>query len=1260
MVGIFTGADFGLGRGSASTLGAPGLLGDASQGGARDQISVNAATGNLLIQKQDEFLVGRGPDASVSRSYNSLTTLQDDNNDRWRQSTDRRVTNLTGTVNAAGSTVARVSGDGSYLTYVWDAGRSAYLNQDGGGAYDTITRNGNEWVWTDGDTRTVERYADDAAGRIKSVTDHVGTTMAFAYDAGGRLYTVTTSDGSWIRYDWVGSTQNVAQIVNGFTDFSNNVARTITRTRYGYDAANRLTTVTVDLSPQNNSISDGKTYVTTYGYDAGGRVSSIAQSDGSAMSVAYDASGRVVTLVQTASSSITRTTSLAYNSGYTLVTDATGQVTRLDYNGTGDLTKITAPPAAGGVAAQVWQFAYNAAGDVTSTTDPLGQATTYADFTANGVAQTVTDRTGATTTRTFDAANHLLSETRSGIDATGASVQQTTRYVYNAAGDLRFVITPAGLVTEYVRNGYGAITSEIRYSEGVYDTAGTPTEAVMAGWAAGAWDKSGVQRTDHMYDARLQRIRSTSYATASADGAGQTTDIAGEVNYIYDQAGNLLWTQAPGRGQTTYVYDGLGRMTATSDAAGQWTSLSINDAANRTAVMVADGTTTIRTYNRAGDLLQEAASGANATTTTTYYAVDKLGRRRITSFSAVPRPSVSRPSIARMPVAKGCAGVTRSSTRGASTGAPSCPAMSPPPSSGRPSASIARPAKPSPTIASRPAPHASTRSPTQSRSTDANGDSSTRPSAILTTCARTRRAGSSPIQQCAPTGASGPSASTSPERRRRTRPCTGNGSKRAMTAGRSRIGRLPDQERAQPCVSGGRVDRDTPQPKLDERGPGPHGAVRHDPRARCQAVERRPGRILGRHPQFHDSLAVDAGQPPRHDIGQESLVLGAHGEQFPHRQRRHLPRASIDLRAPPRRKGGAGSLQRILQQGIAARVIGDMVACGILARAPLGRRQFLPPARAHRVALAAQGGDLLHQPRDGALLLARRRGDGRHHGRRDHGGRRHGKARLPRYGGAMFDEHGHARPHTAPVRRCHRDMPGGAGSGTTAVCDRAAARIAAAARGVTPSPPSASTARSGCDSSPAVSALTSRPTSVASASSSAASTTARSPSGIAASCRTISARVASSAMRLALLCRQAGAQRVREAGKRNPTPAIGPAAITPPRARQRDSGHGDRQRPVRRPRYRRRRRHRPIGPRDHPVARDRRGRRARRPRQNPDEEDDTIATLRVEADHVADQREQFGPKLVVQRRRRDEADVDRHVRPGPRRHRGRCVGHVVG
>ena len=98
MVAIFTSAGFGFERGSASVLGGIGLLGGAAQGRGGEGVYVNGATGNLLLQKQDEFLVGKGPDVGISRTYNSLTTLADDNNDKWRQSTDRRVT-LTGTVN---------------------------------------------------------------------------------------------------------------------------------------------------------------------------------------------------------------------------------------------------------------------------------------------------------------------------------------------------------------------------------------------------------------------------------------------------------------------------------------------------------------------------------------------------------------------------------------------------------------------------------------------------------------------------------------------------------------------------------------------------------------------------------------------------------------------------------------------------------------------------------------------------------------------------------------------------------------------------------------------------------------------------------------------------------------------------------------------------------------------------------------------------------------------------------------------------------
>lgn len=112
MVAIFTGAGAGFVRGSANILGGAGQLGGSLLGRGGESISVNAANGNLLVSHQDEFLVGRGPDIGISRTYNSLAETGDgDNGDQWQQSTTRRIFGLTGTANTAGSTVSRLSGD---------------------------------------------------------------------------------------------------------------------------------------------------------------------------------------------------------------------------------------------------------------------------------------------------------------------------------------------------------------------------------------------------------------------------------------------------------------------------------------------------------------------------------------------------------------------------------------------------------------------------------------------------------------------------------------------------------------------------------------------------------------------------------------------------------------------------------------------------------------------------------------------------------------------------------------------------------------------------------------------------------------------------------------------------------------------------------------------------------------------------------------------------------------------------------------------
>ena len=92
MVSIFTCSGAGFARGSGSALGVAGILGSGVQGRSGEMVSVNAATGNLLISQQDEFLVGRGPDVMVGRTYNSLAESSDgDNGDQWQFSTMRRV-----------------------------------------------------------------------------------------------------------------------------------------------------------------------------------------------------------------------------------------------------------------------------------------------------------------------------------------------------------------------------------------------------------------------------------------------------------------------------------------------------------------------------------------------------------------------------------------------------------------------------------------------------------------------------------------------------------------------------------------------------------------------------------------------------------------------------------------------------------------------------------------------------------------------------------------------------------------------------------------------------------------------------------------------------------------------------------------------------------------------------------------------------------------------------------------------------------------
>src|SRR5580693_3814013 len=105
MVAIVSSNGLGLFNASNNVLGSLGVLGDGLLGQAGGQSYVNAATGNLVLQFQDEELSGQGANLVDLRTYNSLGTMSDGLGTGWNMNGERSVAFGTGTLNAAGSTV---------------------------------------------------------------------------------------------------------------------------------------------------------------------------------------------------------------------------------------------------------------------------------------------------------------------------------------------------------------------------------------------------------------------------------------------------------------------------------------------------------------------------------------------------------------------------------------------------------------------------------------------------------------------------------------------------------------------------------------------------------------------------------------------------------------------------------------------------------------------------------------------------------------------------------------------------------------------------------------------------------------------------------------------------------------------------------------------------------------------------------------------------------------------------------------------------
>ncbi|MES2635529.1 MAG: LysM peptidoglycan-binding domain-containing protein [Pseudomonadota bacterium] len=419
MAAIVAGNSLGLSLTSLSTLGQNGSEGASTAGRNGERVYVNAVTGNLVVQGQDEFVASRGSDLSVVRTYNGRGRFTAGVQDAWAVGSTRQK--IVGPQQGGTGTLTRVDHDGAEATYTWDAARALYVTTAGGGAHDTVGWDSaqSQYVWRDGTTGLVERY--DQAGKLVRTMDADSNTVTYAYNAQGQLEKMTAANGEVLAYKY-NATGDVSEITTGLAGSTTST----TRTSYSYDAignlqeqteyaravsgatatnqpagvsdtADRTTAYSYDKLNRKKSetrksveYTDPDTFLpgvgaitTRYEYDAlGNTVQQIAADNGITYTY-YDALGRVTAIAQPARAGEDGSTALTPLTVYSR--DAFGNVVMQTEHARGASSTAGAQPVAIVDAANDrTSFTYlDAAGHVTHTQDAQGNHR-YASFDAYG------------------------------------------------------------------------------------------------------------------------------------------------------------------------------------------------------------------------------------------------------------------------------------------------------------------------------------------------------------------------------------------------------------------------------------------------------------------------------------------------------------------------------------------------------------------------------------------------------------------------------------------------------------------------------------------------------------------------------------------------------------------------------------------------------------------------------------------------------------------------------------------------------------
>jgi len=572
---------------------------------------INVANGNVTRDELDVSLPGAGVGLSLARHYDSQSDIDVGFGPGW--------------VHTYGDFLTFEADDS--VTWTTGAGvRYPFASDGTGGFVAPATLHGTltcaQSLYTYRDPYGLRRTFDDT-GRMVEIRDRNDNVVELTY-SGGKLHQVIDADAPARRLTFGHTGDRIASVAD-------HTGRTWT---YGYDAGDRLASVTTPSDPHTPA------YTTSYEYytDAvlGGKLRRITQRDGGVIRFTYYANGRGYS--QTDPEGNTSFFSYDLYRNLSTLTDPLGNRTVYEYNEQGSLIGLIHADGA----RESWEVAdglqksytdpagltetydHDAAGNIIEVVDRVGNVTAFVyeptfnqmtlmdrpgardtvyDYDANGNLERITDSEGGVTEMTYDARGLMLTLTDPRGTATPAIGDYTRTYNYNDAGQMLTCSTDLPSTESYV-----------------YDPRGWMTTAIDANGQAATYDYDALGRITRITDA-LGGVTTNVYGPLG--GPVSTTDPLGRTaEFVYDRNQRLVETSLPDGSVISRRYDAAGNMIAEQNAAGHITTYGYDTRNRLASTHLADGGVCLARYDGATRLV-EARDAAGNVTVTEY---DALGR----------------------------------------------------------------------------------------------------------------------------------------------------------------------------------------------------------------------------------------------------------------------------------------------------------------------------------------------------------------------------------------------------------------------------------------------------------------------------------------------------------------------------------------------------------------------------------------------------------------------------------------------------------